>query len=95
MFFNNGLSVKLNIKVGLIKKKIKPVHQLKIFADKKNYILETKLNSLSDKFQLFEFNKNSNKAKKKGLSFVAHASITHSNSISIKYTTYSRKDTGH
>jgi len=64
IFFNRGLSVKLNIKVGAIKNKIEPTHQLKILADKKNYILKTNLNSLSDKFSLIEFNKNLKKPVK-------------------------------
>ena len=64
VFFAQGLSVKLNVKVGFIKKKIKPIHQLKILSDKKNYILETNLNSLSDKFKLITFDKNSNKSNK-------------------------------
>ena len=58
-FFTNNLSAKINIKVGLIKKMVKPIHQLKIISDKKIYTLETDLNSLSDKFKLKEFNKNS------------------------------------
>ena len=58
IFFNNGLSVKLNIKVGKIKKIFKPIHQLKIISDKKTYILKTNLNSLSDKFKLITFNQN-------------------------------------
>ena len=58
------MSVKLNIKVGAIKNKIEPTHQLKILADKKNYILKTNLNSLSDKFSLIEFNKNLKKPVK-------------------------------
>ena len=64
IFFNNGLSARLNIKVGLIKKKFNPVHQLKILTDKKKYILETKLNSLSDKFQLIILDKNSKRLDK-------------------------------
>ena len=62
VFFNNGLSAQLNIKVGLIKKKFHPVHQLKILSDKKTYILKTNLNSLSNKFKLVTFNKNLNKS---------------------------------
>ena len=64
IFFNNDLSVKLNIQVGKIKKKTNPIHQLKIFSNKKNYSLESKLNSLSDKFKLFEINKISKKPYK-------------------------------
>ena len=64
IFFNNGLSARLNIKVGPIKKKFNPIHQLKILTDKKNYILETKLNSLSDKFQLIILDKNFKKLDK-------------------------------
>jgi len=52
IFFLNGLSVQLNIKVGDIINKIKPIHQLKIATNKKIYLLETKLNNLSDKFEL-------------------------------------------
>ena len=58
IFFNNGLSVKLNVKAGAIKKTFKPIHQLKIISDKKTYILKTNLNSLSDKFKLIVFNRN-------------------------------------
>ena len=61
VFFKNGLSAQLNIKVGFIKKKFNPIHQLKILSDKKTYILETNLNSLSDKFKLITFCNDSNK----------------------------------
>ena len=61
IFFCNGLSSKLNIQVGLLKNKIKPTHELKILSNKKNYILKTKLNSLSDKFKLIELSKSSRK----------------------------------
>jgi len=64
IFFKNGLSAQLNIKVGLIKKKFKPTHQLKILSDKKAYILETKLNSLSDKFKLITIDNNTNQSNK-------------------------------
>ena len=64
IFFENGLSTQLNVKVGSIKEKFRPVHQLKILSDKKTYILETNLNSLSDKFKLVTFSKNSNKLNK-------------------------------
>jgi len=64
VFFDNGLSAQLSVKAGPIKKKFNPVHQLKILSDKKNYILKTNLNSLSDKFKLITFDKNSNKLNK-------------------------------
>ena len=64
VFFDNGLSAQLSVKAGPIKKKFNPVHQLKILSDKKNYILKTNLNSLSDKFKLITFDKNSNKLDK-------------------------------
>ena len=64
VFFDNGLSAQLSVKAGQIKKKFNPVHQLKILSDKKNYILKTNLNSLSDKFKLITFDKNSNKSEK-------------------------------
>ena len=64
IFFKNGLSTQLNVKVGAIKERFRPVHQLKILSDKKTYILETNLNSLSDKFKLVTFSKNSNKLNK-------------------------------
>lgn len=64
IFFKNGLSTQLNVKVGSIKERYRPVHQLKILSDKKTYILETDLNSLSDKFKLITFGKNSNKLNK-------------------------------
>ena len=64
VFFDNGLSAQLNVKVGSIKKNFNPVHQLKILSDKKTYILETNLNSLSDKFKLITFDKSSNKMDK-------------------------------
>lgn len=64
IFFKNGLSTQLNLKVGSIKERYRPVHQLKILSDKKTYILETDLNSLSDKFKLITFGKNSNKLNK-------------------------------
>ena len=56
-FFKNNLSAKINIKAGLIKKTVQPIHQLKISSNKKIYTLETKLNSLADKFKLKEFDK--------------------------------------
>ena len=62
VFFDNGLSAQLSIKAGPIKKKFNPVHQLKILSDKKTYILKTNLNSLSNKFKLITFGKNSNKS---------------------------------
>ena len=68
IFFKSGLSAQLNIKVGFIKKKFNPIHQLKIVSDKKTYILETNLNSLSDKFKLITFCKDSNKLDK--ISFI-------------------------
>ena len=64
IFFENGLSTQLNVKVGSIKERFRPVHQLKILSDKKTYILETNLNNLSDKFKLVTFSKNSNKLNK-------------------------------
>jgi len=64
IFFSNGLSAQLNVKVGLIKKDFNPVHQLKILSDKKTYILKTNLNSLSNKFKLITFGKNHNKSNK-------------------------------
>ena len=64
VFFDNGLSAQLSVKAGQIKKKFNPAHQLKILCDKKNYILKTNLNSLSDKFKLITFDKNSNKSEK-------------------------------
>ena len=64
IFFENGLSTQLNVKVGSIKERFRPVHQLKILSDKKTYILETNMNSLSDKFKLVTFSKNSNKLNK-------------------------------
>jgi predicted dehydrogenase len=64
IFFENGLSTRLNVKVGSIKERFRPVHQLKILSDKKTYILETNMNSLSDKFKLVTFSKNSNKLNK-------------------------------
>ena len=64
VFFDNGLSAQLSVKAGQIKKKFNHVHQLKILCDKKNYILKTNLNSLSDKFKLITFDKNSNKLDK-------------------------------
>ena len=64
IFFKNGLSTQLDIKVGSIKKKFRPVHQLKILSDKRVYILETKLNSLSDKFKLITSSNNSNQLNK-------------------------------
>ena len=54
----------MNVKLGFIKKEFNPIHQLKILSDKKTYILETNLNSLSDKFKLITFDKNSNKSEK-------------------------------
>ena len=54
----------MNVKLGSIKKKFNPIHQLKILSDKKTYILETNLNSLSDKFKLITFDQNSNKLNK-------------------------------
>ena len=60
-FFRNNLSAELNFKIGQLKYKIKPTHQLKILSEKTNYILETNLNSLSDKFKLISLSKNSKK----------------------------------
>lgn len=62
-FFKNGLSTKLDIKIGSINKNIKPIHQLKIFSKKNNYILKTDLNSLADKFELSSFTKNFDKKR--------------------------------
>ena len=64
IFFNNSLSATLKIKVGLIKEKINPIHQLNILDDKKNYVLETKLDSLSDQFRLIRLNRSSKKIEK-------------------------------
>jgi hypothetical protein len=62
--FKNGLSAKLDIRAGNIKHNITPIHQLKILSREKNYVLQTKLNSLSDQFRLLVFNKKlSNKMK--------------------------------
>ena len=60
-FFNSGLSVKMDIKVGSIPRKTQPTHQLRILSKKKTYILKTNLNSLSDKFKLITFDNKSNK----------------------------------
>tara|TARA_B100000029_G_scaffold232956_1_gene230305 strand:+ start:1127 stop:2152 length:1026 start_codon:yes stop_codon:yes gene_type:complete len=64
IFFINGLIAKLNIQVGLIENKIAPTHKLKIITDKNDYILETNLNSLSDKFNLAVLSKNMDRSKK-------------------------------
>ena len=64
IFFKNGLSTQLNVKVGSIKERFKPVHQLRILSGKKTYILETNLNSLSDKFKLITFGKSFSKLGK-------------------------------
>ncbi len=61
IIFKNGLSATLDIRVGSLKQKITPIHQLKILSDEKNYVLETKLNSLSDQFRLIFFDKKFNK----------------------------------
>ena len=61
LFFENGLVSQLEIKVGEIIKKIKPVHQLKIITNNKTFVLKSKLNSLSDKFELIEFSKKNKK----------------------------------
>ena len=63
LHFKNNLFVELNIKVGNIPE-MNPIHQLKILTRKKNYILETQLNSLSDKFKLIAFGNHYNKSKK-------------------------------
>ena len=54
----------MNVKLGSIKKKFNPIHQLKILSDKKTYILKTNLNSLSNKFKLITLGKNFNKSNK-------------------------------
>tara|TARA_B100000029_G_C17097466_1_gene786633 strand:- start:160 stop:636 length:477 start_codon:yes stop_codon:yes gene_type:complete len=64
VIFKDGLSAKLDIRVGSIKHKITPIHQLKILSGEKNYVLETELNSLSDQFKLMAFDKKFNKNKK-------------------------------
>ena len=64
IFFDNSLSATLKIKVGLIKEKANPIHQLNILDNKKKYVLETKLNSLSDQFRLIRLNKSSKKVEK-------------------------------
>jgi len=64
IFFINGLVAKLNIQAGLIENKITPTHKLKILSDKNDYILETNLNSLSDKFKLIVLSKDMDKPKK-------------------------------
>ena len=58
------MSATLDIRVGSLKQKITPIHQLKILSDEKNYVLETKLNSLSDQFRLIFFDKKFNKKMK-------------------------------
>jgi len=58
IYFKNGLFAKINIKVGLIPKKNKPIHELKILSYNKIYNLKSKLNSLHDQFELFEINSN-------------------------------------
>ena len=63
-FFSNGISVLFNMKVGNILKKIKPIHQLKILTNRKTYILETNLNSLSDKFTINVLNNLTNQQEK-------------------------------
>ena len=63
IYFKNGLFAKVNIKAGLIPKKNKPIHELKILSHKKIYNLRSKLNSLNDQFELFEIN-HKNKIKK-------------------------------
>jgi predicted dehydrogenase len=60
-FFNSGLIARIDIKVGAISKKIKPIHQIRILSKKKNYLLKTDLNSLADKFKLITFDNKSNK----------------------------------
>ena len=64
IFFKNNFSTEFNVKVGPIKEKIKPVHQLKILSNRASYILETNLNSLSDQFRLIQIGKNYKKSIK-------------------------------
>ena len=64
IIFKNGLSANLDIKTGSIKHKITPIHQLKILSRDKNYVLQTKLNSLSDQFILMASNKKFSKKMK-------------------------------
>ena len=52
IFFINGLSARLNMEIGEIKNKKKPIHQLKIISNKKIYHLESKLNTASFSFKL-------------------------------------------
>ena len=54
-FFKKNITANLDIKAGPIKKYFKPTHELKILSNNKTYYLKTKLNSLSDKFELLEF----------------------------------------
>ena len=52
------------MKVGDIEKKISPIHQLKMLTNKKTYILETNLNSLSDKFTIKVLDNFTNQSEK-------------------------------
>ena len=60
-FFKNLPPVKIDVKVGQLQKIIIPTHKLKIISNNKTYVLQTKLDSLSDNFELIEFSKNSKK----------------------------------
>ncbi len=61
IFFRKAHTVKINVKVGSIQKSIINTHELKIISNNKIYLLKTKLNSLSDNFELIELNKNNKK----------------------------------
>lgn len=63
-YFINDLVANLNIQVGDLNNKIKPIHQIKINSNKGIYALESQLNNLSDKFKLVMLEKKSNKVKR-------------------------------
>ncbi len=67
IFFKKNIIAKINVQVGKLDNKYKPIHQINVITNQKKYVLETKLNTLSDKFNLFVFEKNTAKKNSKSL----------------------------
>ena len=69
IYFKSGLLAKLKVKFILKNAGIKPIHQLKITTDKNIYFLRSKVDHLSDQFEIIKTDKFLFKNKNNKLDF--------------------------
>ena len=80
--FQTGLSAKINIRSLTKNSNIKPLHQLRIMSNKDNYLLKSKIDRLSDKFELIKNNKLLFKNKNNDVDFRINPTFNNSKKFS-------------